>query len=641
MKQSVLLKITLLFLVITLLPVSVILFYYSPQTYKIISDTAATDINFELERVTTAINTEFDKLYRISSQIKGQRNMWRTATLSYSQTAQNTEALKAHTIQCDLIKDIVLYRNNSDVLYTAGGIITKNYFGDEIYNFSQINSQDELDALITSADAPKLLYFDRISREGSDSEHYCFLFPLQQNHGCILFMLDSHKLEQLVLTKINLTHSYAITSNNHIAVCNIPDLSGTTVKNLDELYDDPNIMHYQKDFSYADIGLNILVDSSELNRQFLKLKLITVLILFGIVFVGVCAFAIYIRSNYQPLLRILQSLSEEEKPETSPQSNEYGIIQSAIQNMKLSNRSLNSRVDKYLTNYKNYFVYLMVSGYIREENNISDIEESLEMELYERFLFCGFLILDERKSETAEDLNQISSVMTEEVQKIHTSIRYLFTPYPEANAVFIFFSCEETDCIIARHYLNDIKQTAERKLSKNLCHFLYTDFSNNLFDLVDQVVLMDELLKQVPKDLWKNGNQLNINHYPHSLPVIEKEPPAEAQKKISKTYHHSEVLEYIAQNYLHPNFSITTLADSFGLHPSNLSVYFKKQEETSFQQYVTNLKIAKAQELLKEQKLSTEEISSILGYANSSSFGRTFKRVTGITPGEFKAKQSI
>ena len=67
-----------------------------------------------------------------------------------------------------------------------------------------------------------------------------------------------------------------------------------------------------------------------------------------------------------------------------------------------------------------------------------------------------------------------------------------------------------------------------------------------------------------------------------------------------------------------------------------MSAAFKKRYGITFQDYVGQMKIAKAKQLLLSDTMDIEEISNLLNYSNSSSFGRAFKKVTGNTPGEYR-----
>ena len=54
--------------------------------------------------------------------------------------------------------------------------------------------------------------------------------------------------------------------------------------------------------------------------------------------------------------------------------------------------------------------------------------------------------------------------------------------------------------------------------------------------------------------------------------------------------------------------------------------------------YLNRLRISKAKELMKNNDLSLDEISSSVGYRNSSSFTEAFKRIIGILPKEYRKK---
>lgn len=102
--------------------------------------------------------------------------------------------------------------------------------------------------------------------------------------------------------------------------------------------------------------------------------------------------------------------------------------------------------------------------------------------------------------------------------------------------------------------------------------------------------------------------------------------------------HRRDIMAYVNEHFLDQNFSIAAVAEHYHMQISNMSAYFKKCYQITFQQYVSKKKVEKAQSLLVETSLTLEEISQRLGYANASSFSRSFKRVVGITPGEYRER---
>ena len=63
---------------------------------------------------------------------------------------------------------------------------------------------------------------------------------------------------------------------------------------------------------------------------------------------------------------------------------------------------------------------------------------------------------------------------------------------------------------------------------------------------------------------------------------------------------------------------------------------FTKQIGVSPINYVINKRISEAKNLLKTTNYSIRDISSIVGFSTSSYFSQMFKKVTGLSPKEYK-----
>lgn len=97
-----------------------------------------------------------------------------------------------------------------------------------------------------------------------------------------------------------------------------------------------------------------------------------------------------------------------------------------------------------------------------------------------------------------------------------------------------------------------------------------------------------------------------------------------------------QVLHYINQNYDNCNFSIQETASLHHLNSSYLSQLFKKQMNTTLHDYIADLRIKKAKQLLEVTTMPIDMIAEEVGYYNTSSFIRRFKQISGITPGEYR-----
>jgi beta-lactam-binding protein with PASTA domain len=67
-----------------------------------------------------------------------------------------------------------------------------------------------------------------------------------------------------------------------------------------------------------------------------------------------------------------------------------------------------------------------------------------------------------------------------------------------------------------------------------------------------------------------------------------------------------------------------------------LALDFKNKTGVNFIDYLTNIRIERAKELLADSDVSIKEICSEVGYADPNYFSRIFKKVTGVTPTEYK-----
>jgi len=80
---------------------------------------------------------------------------------------------------------------------------------------------------------------------------------------------------------------------------------------------------------------------------------------------------------------------------------------------------------------------------------------------------------------------------------------------------------------------------------------------------------------------------------------------------------------------------LESVADLVFLHPVYLSKLFKQYVGINYTDYLTQIRIQKALELIGERKYKMYEVGEMVGYSNSKYFYRVFKQVTGHTPKEY------
>jgi len=107
-----------------------------------------------------------------------------------------------------------------------------------------------------------------------------------------------------------------------------------------------------------------------------------------------------------------------------------------------------------------------------------------------------------------------------------------------------------------------------------------------------------------------------------------------------------ELLEYIGAHGLEADFSIRRMAADFGMTDTNLSHLIKQKTGKNLTDHLTQLRMERAKQLLRETDLPLKAIISQIGYYDLSSFIKKFKSIVGMTPGEYRqavkdAKKSL
>ncbi|MGE7823489.1 helix-turn-helix domain-containing protein [Paenibacillus sp. NPDC093718] len=105
---------------------------------------------------------------------------------------------------------------------------------------------------------------------------------------------------------------------------------------------------------------------------------------------------------------------------------------------------------------------------------------------------------------------------------------------------------------------------------------------------------------------------------------------------VSRTATQEEILSLIAEKGMDPNCSLQMMADYFDMSVSNFSHHFKKTMGQNFKEYIDQLRIQKSIQLLRDSEETLESISQQVGYTNTSSFIRSFKKMVGTTPGQYR-----
>lgn len=134
-------------------------------------------------------------------------------------------------------------------------------------------------------------------------------------------------------------------------------------------------------------------------------------------------------------------------------------------------------------------------------------------------------------------------------------------------------------------------------------------------------------------DNWRQTEELVSTLLLRLLGAIE-----EKRMQRGKNDTIDQILIYIRQHYQDSDLSLDKLADEFHLNPAYISRQFKEHAEGNFIDYLIEIRINAAKELLKDKTVRIYDVSEAVGYTNSRSFMRSFKKYTGLTPTEYRER---
>lgn len=129
----------------------------------------------------------------------------------------------------------------------------------------------------------------------------------------------------------------------------------------------------------------------------------------------------------------------------------------------------------------------------------------------------------------------------------------------------------------------------------------------------------------------------------HMLQLLVNELLIKIYRKVPDTSNFEEqhtVMVYEIQQrfeaYFQEQYTMEELAKAYSISISSLSHQFKKATGSSVMGYLLACRMASAKSLLIGSEMSIGQIVEKCGFSDSSNFSRTFKKLNGISPTEFR-----
>lgn len=149
--------------------------------------------------------------------------------------------------------------------------------------------------------------------------------------------------------------------------------------------------------------------------------------------------------------------------------------------------------------------------------------------------------------------------------------------------------------------------------------------TNDIFDLNYNFVTEMYCFKEI-EDVkhWFTGTCIKISEY------ISKRRQDTCNSLIN------EAKDFIQNKYFESDMNIDKVCKHLHISPNYFSTIFKKETKLTFTNYLTQIRMEAAKELLRTTNLKTFEIADKIGYTEPNYFSYCFKKSFNISPSEFR-----
>ena len=165
---------------------------------------------------------------------------------------------------------------------------------------------------------------------------------------------------------------------------------------------------------------------------------------------------------------------------------------------------------------------------------------------------------------------------------------------------------------------------------------------NQLATILIQYSIMHEIqLDELTGDsmsiyhgLWQQNRTLN-EACTYFCKIFEAVIDYQNASNSSMRDYMNKILEYVRENY-YKDITIDNIASHIGISYSYLRKLFKEATDRNLVDYINDLRINKAKQLLSDTNYTIKIIAEMCGFNHERSFSRIFAQYEGVTPGKYK-----
>lgn len=268
---------------------------------------------------------------------------------------------------------------------------------------------------------------------------------------------------------------------------------------------------------------------------------------------------------------------------------------------------------------KDFFKHLLFSN---SDINIKTDKSLLENIQLDEGYYYQMIVLPINKEEK-EFNNKVLNRYFKEVTS-NNKIEYIYFLYNDNVYIIFYFNVNEISNI--SDVTNQIDERSNMFIENGMNVFIL-ECTNKVWEIREQSKLARKVKDKMLYN--KNAKKYYIDDLNELLDILEDD------KNLYSVTSIKLAIQFITKNF-DKNITLKDVADEVFLSQNYLSELFKKETGEGFYEFLSNYRIKRAKELLVTTNLKIYEVAENVGYNDSITFGRAFKKIAGVTPNSFR-----
>ena len=176
---------------------------------------------------------------------------------------------------------------------------------------------------------------------------------------------------------------------------------------------------------------------------------------------------------------------------------------------------------------------------------------------------------------------------------------------------------------------------------KSPVYSLLTDRPEDFCNIINVSAHMEEIRETFRRILAEHGGDSKLTDEMEQLLVKQLLISIYRCTALDLDHTYDDIAVAIKRRFekeYHTPFTLAALAKQHNLSVSSLSHRFQAATGVAVMEYLQSCRMANARQMLAETDDSIGEIVEKCGFSNNSNFSRTFKKLTGLSPSDFRRK---